>query len=122
MAEEKSPLSVDDVKTIMEDFDDFDTELENTLEQEFEAIYQDSLKAALVYIKRLENLSDTVTADDRRVVVLLNKATEAFNKMWTKRAGKLLSTELNFAIRRGIVQMRVFNQKIEENSSETKIG
>ena len=110
-------LTADQVEESLEDFDDFDTEIENLLEAEFEEVYQEALAAALVYIKQIGNLPPTVTATDRRVVLLVNKAEKTFHKIWMKKAGKLLLSEIEFAMRRGVVQMDAFNALITENKT-----
>lgn len=113
----EAELTADQIKENLEDFDDFDTEIENLLEAEFEEVYQEALDAALVYIKQIGNLPPTVVATDRRVLVLVNRAERTFHKIWAKKAGKLLLSEIEFAMRRGVVQMNDFNDKILENKS-----
>lgn len=116
----KHLLTADQVKENLEDFDDFDTEIENLLEAEFEEVYQEALDAALVYIKQIGNLPPAVTTTDRRVVLLVNHAERAFHKVWSKKAGKLLLSEIKFAMRRGVVQMEAFDSLIVENQKHVK--
>lgn len=107
-----------EIKEVMEDFDDFDTEIEQISEHEFAEMYQEALNAAMGEIKAMLELPLKSTLEDRKVQVIIERAVRRFNVTWTKRAHKLLSREIESGMRRGVLLCGVMTEQIGEQNGE----
>lgn len=104
-------LGVDDVKEIMEDFDDFDTETEQMSELEYSVLYAKALAAAMKEMAKMADFSATVTLESRQVIDVIDRSIRAFRMVWEKGASKMLHAQLGESFMRGVLLDSVFSEK-----------
>jgi len=109
--DKSTELSPVDIKAIMEDFDDFDTEIENVSEVEYGELYSKALDAAMVELSGMLQLPPTTLLADRSVKDIIDRAIRAFRMTWEREAAKLLQDQIGEAVKRGVLLDKVFCDK-----------